>query len=190
MNPKIAKFFLTLLGWRAIEPPVPEPKCIILGAPHTSFWDFIVSYFYYASVGGKAYVMIKDSFFVWPIKRLLRYLGGIPVNRSSTKAGANLVRQTIKAFEEREFLHLAIAPEGTRKPVENWKTGFHTIARAANIPVYTGYFDWKTKTVGRGERIELTDDAKEDLKRIRQWYKDKGVEGKYKANFNTGKDLV
>ena len=95
----------------------------------------------------------------------------------------------IDAMNKAEYMHLAIAPEGTRKRTDNWKTGFHTIARACNVPVYLGYFDWKTKTVGRGEEFILTDDAKADLKRIRQYYKDKGVVGKHPQLFSVGKDL-
>lgn len=188
MRAKTAEFFLHLLGWKAVEPPVPEPKCIILGVPHTSIWDFVISYLYYTSVGGKAYVMIKSEFFKGPLKKLLTSMGGIPVDRSRG-AGAHLVMQIIKEFENRETLHLALAPEGTRKPVENWKLGFHKIAVAAHVPVYLGYFDWKTKTVGRGEKFDLTEDAKGDLKRIRQWYKNKGVEGLHRENFTTGRDL-
>ena len=77
----------------------------------------------------------------------------------------------------------------TRKKTENWKAGFHTIARACDIPVYLGYFDWKTKTVGRGVKFELTDDAKADIKRIRAYYKEKGVVGRHPEMFTTGSDL-
>ncbi len=172
-----------------MEPPVPEKKCVILGVPHTSIADFIVSWLYYTSVGGKARIMIKKEFFKWPVRNIMiNDLGAIPVDRS-TKGGASLVRQMINEFDRRDELHLCIAPEGTRKPVKRWKTGFHTIARAAGVPVYTGYFDWKKKEVGRGERMELTDDAQADLKRIRQWYKDKGVVGKYPEKFLLGDDL-
>lgn len=177
-----------MLGWKGIDPVVPEDKCIILGAPHTSIWDFLISYLYYCSVGGKAYVMVKKSFFFWPLGPILKALGAIPVE---TGKGANLVRQVITAFKTRDHLHLAMAPEGTRKPVGmRWKTGFHTIAKSVNVPVYLGYFDWKTKQVGRGEKIELTDDAQADLKRIRQWYKSKGVVGKHPDMFTTGDDLA
>ena len=169
-----------------MQPPAPDPKCIILGVPHTSIWDFIVSILYYKSEGHKAYVMVKDTYFKWPFGKLLKAVGGIPVKQGK---GANLVLQIIKEFESKDVLHLAIAPEGTRKLTERWKTGFHTIARAANIPVYLGYFDWKRKEVGRGERFDLTDDVQADLKKIRQWYKDKGVEGKHPEKFTTGRDL-
>lgn len=188
MKPSTAHFFLTLLGWKAVEPPVPEPKCVILGVPHTSIWDFIISYFYYTSVGGRARIMIKKEFFKGPLKKLLLSLGAIPVDRSRA-GGATLVKQMLEAFEKNETLHLSIAPEGTRKRVDKWKTGFHYIARAANVPLYLGYFDWKTKTIGRGEKFILTDDVQGDLKKIRQYYKDKGVVAKHPENFSTGKDL-
>ena len=174
------------MGWKVMEPPVPEPKCIILGVPHTSVWDFIISLLYYNSEEHKAYIMVKESFFKWPFGKFLRSVGGIPVKQGK---GANLVLQVIKEFQTREVLHLAIAPEGTRSATERWKTGFHTIAKAANVPVYLGYFDWKRKEVGRGVKFELTDDVQADLKRIRQWYKDKGVEGKFPEKFTVGKDL-
>ncbi len=182
----ISKLFLRLLGWKAMEPPVEEPKCIILGVPHTSSWDFIISYFYYNSVGGKAYVMVKKEFFWGPLAPLMRALGAVPVDR---KKGATVAKQMIEAMNKAEKMHLAIAPEGTRQRTERWKTGFHTIARACNIPVYMGYFDWGKKQVGRGIKIELTDDAQADLKRIKAHYKEMGIKGKNPGLFTMGSDL-
>ncbi|MFA5849680.1 MAG: 1-acyl-sn-glycerol-3-phosphate acyltransferase [Bacteroidales bacterium] len=182
----IYKLILKIMGWKVMDTPVPEPKCIILGAPHTSGWDFVISFLFYHSLGASAYIMVKKAFFWGPFGPIMRSMGGIPVDKNK---GATLTRQIIEEFNSRERLHLAIAPEGTRKNTEKWKTGFHTIARAANIPVYLGYFDWGKKEVGRGERFEITDDVQGDLKRIRQWYKDKGVQGKFPENFNLGKDL-
>jgi 1-acyl-sn-glycerol-3-phosphate acyltransferase len=174
------------MGWTAIEPVVPENKCIILGVPHTSAWDFVISYLYYKSVGGQPYCVIKKEFFWGPLGPIVRWMGGVPVDRSR---GATAAKQMIDAMNKAEYMHLAIAPEGTRKRTDNWKTGFHTIARACNVPVYLGYFDWKTKTIGRGELFELTDDAKADMKRIRQHYKDKGYGAKYPELYSTGKGL-
>jgi len=181
-----SKFMLWILGWKAMEPPVPEPKCIILGVPHTSAWDFIISFFYYSSMGRTASVMVKKSFFKWPMGPFVRAMGGIPVDK---KKGASLTLQIIGEFRQRDQLHLAIAPEGSRQLTERWKAGFHTIAKAANIPVYLGYFDWKRKEVGRGVKFEISDDAQADLKKIRAWYKAKGIEGKHPHLFTTGKDL-
>lgn len=182
----ISKFLLWILGWKVMEPPVPEPKCIILGVPHTSSWDFIISYLYYRSMGRTASVMVKASLFKGPLKPIVSAMGGIPVDR---KKGASITLQVIEEFKQREVLHLAIAPEGTRQPTERWKAGFHTIATAANVPVYLGYFDWGKKEVGRGHKFELSDDAQADLKKIRAFYKAKGIVGKHPQNFTTGKDL-
>ena len=168
------------MGWRAIEPPAPENKCIILGVPHTSVMDFIISWLYYTSVGGKANVMVKAEFFVWPLGPLMRYLGAVPVDR---KHGANIALQMIEKMRKSEKMHLAIAPEGTRKAVARWKTGFHTIARATGVPVYMGYFDWNTKRVGRGQRIELTDDVNADMERIKAHYREMHLVGKHKDGF-------
>jgi 1-acyl-sn-glycerol-3-phosphate acyltransferase len=185
MNPRVSAFILKRLGWKTFGPPVPAPKCIILGAPHTSAWDFVISYLFYNSIGGKAYVMVKKDFFVFPIKGLMRKAGAIPVDRAK---GASLVKQMVHAFQTHETLQVAIAPEGTRKPTAKWKGGFHTIARAASVPVYFGYFDWGRKEVGVAEELVLTDDMAADIKRAQQWYKDKGVKGKYPQNFITSTD--
>jgi 1-acyl-sn-glycerol-3-phosphate acyltransferase len=182
----ISKFILWLLGWKIVGGIAPENKCIILGVPHTSLWDFFISWIFYKSVGGQANIMVKKKFFFWPACYVLNYMGAIPVDDSK---GASLVKQMVNEFSKRKQLHLAIAPEATRKRTARWKGGFHTIARAANVPVYMGYFDWGKKEVGFKDKIELTDDLAADLKRVRQWYKDKGVIAKYPDNFTCGDDL-
>ena len=182
----ISKFLLRLMGWKLIGGVIPEPKAIVLGIPHTSNWDFIISFLYYRAVGGKSNTMVKKEFFFWPLGYFVRAMGGIPVDRSK---GASLVKQIIAEFERREIMHLAIAPEGTRKPVTKWKGGFHTIARTVNIPVYLAFFDWGRKQIGYRDKIELTDDLQADLKKIRQYYKDHGIIGKNPEGMNDGKDL-
>lgn len=179
---KFCGFLLKILGWKAMDPPVPEDKCIMLGVPHTSVWDFAISYLYYTSVGGRAYVMIKKEFFVGPLGWLLKALGGLPVDRKNASA---LVLSIIREMRSRERVHLAIAPEGTRKPIKHWKTGFHTIAREVGCPVYLGYFDWKTRRVGRGNRVELTDDPKADMQRIQQIYEEMHLVGKHPEGYIT-----
>ena len=175
-------FLLRITGWTVDTPPAPENKCIILGVPHTSAWDFVISYLYYTSVGGKAYVMIKKEFFWGPFGWLLKKLGGLPVDR---KNATSLVLSVIHEFQKRDVLHIAIAPEGTRKAIKRWKTGFHTIARQAGVPVYLGYFDWGTKRVGRGEKVELTDDPKADMKRIQEMYEEMHLTGKHPKDYIT-----
>ena len=179
---KFCGWLLRVMGWTVDDSVVPEDKCIILGVPHTSFWDFIIAYLYYTSVGGKISCMIKGELFWGPLGWFLRKLGGIPVDR---KKGSNVVLSVIKEMKKKDKVHLALAPEGTRKPVKRWKTGFHTIAREVGCPVYLGYFDWGTKHVGHGQKVELTDDAKADMARIQQIYEDMNLKGKHPKKYIT-----
>jgi 1-acyl-sn-glycerol-3-phosphate acyltransferase len=180
---KFCDFLLCkVMGWTVDEDSVPEDKCILLGVPHTSIWDFVVSYLYYRSRGEKGKCMIKKELFFPPLGWILKAMGGVPVDRSNP---TNLVRSVIQQMEAPGRFHLAIAPEGTRKPVKNWKTGFHFIARSANIPVYLGYFDWGTKRVSAGEKVELTDDARADTERIQAIYEKMGMKGKHPEGFVT-----
>jgi 1-acyl-sn-glycerol-3-phosphate acyltransferase len=180
---KFCGWLLKVMGWTVDDSNVvPEDKCIILGVPHTSAWDFIISYLFYTSIGGHAKVMVKKEFFFWPIGGLLRKIGGLPVDR---KNATRLVLSTIKEMKEAKVCHLALAPEGTRKPIKRWKTGFHTIAREVGCPVYMGYFDWGTKRVSRGHKIELTDDAKADMARIQALYEEMHLVGKHPEMYIT-----
>ena len=179
---KFCGFALRALGWTAVEDAVPEDKCIILGVPHTSVWDFLISYLYYRSKGEKARCMVKKEFFFPPLGWLLRAMGGIPVDRSSPTL---MLRSVLREMEKPGRFHLTLAPEGTRKPVKNWKTGFHMIARNTGAPVYLGYFDWRTKRIGRGVKVELTDDARADMKRIQAIYEEMHLTGKHPGNYIT-----
>lgn len=173
---------LKAFGWTIDSGAAPEDKCILLGVPHTSVWDFVVSYLYYRSTGEKAKCMVKKEFFFPPLSWIVRAMGGIPVDRSNP---TKLVRSVIHEMNSSRHFHLAIAPEGTRKPIKNWKTGFHLIAREAKIPVYVGYFDWGTKHIGRGEKVELTDDARADMKRIQAIYEEMHLTGKHPERYIT-----
>lgn len=126
--------------------------------------------------------MVKKQLFFPPLGWILRKMGAIPVDRQNA---SSLVRSVIKEMETSEYFHLAIAPEGTRKPVKNWKTGFHLIAKEAGIPVYMCYFDWGTKSIGHGKKVELTDDARADMKRIQQMYEEMHLVGKHPENYIT-----
>jgi 1-acyl-sn-glycerol-3-phosphate acyltransferase len=181
-----AKFYLWATGWKIVSGKAPVPKCICLGVPHTSLWDFVISWLFYVSVGGKSNIVVNKKFFFFPVGYLLRYMGAIPVD---TSRGASLVKQIVSEFKNREILHLAIAPEATRKPATKWKGGFHTIARAANVPVFYAIFDWKNKEVGILDQVEITDDLQADMLKIKQWYKNRGVGGKHPEKFVLGDGL-
>ena len=179
---KICGGLLRAMGWTVVEPAAEEDKVIILGVPHTSGWDFVISYLYYRSLGEHAKCMIKKEFFIPPLSWILKAMGCIPVDRSSP---TNMLRSVINQMEGPGRFHLALAPEGTRKPIKNWKTGFHLIARSAGIPVYMGYFDWGTKRVGRGQKVELTDDPRADMKRIQALYEEMHLTGKHPEKYIT-----
>ena len=179
---RISAFLLRLLGWKVEGSVAPEPKCIIIGVPHTSSWDFVISYLFYASLGGKASIMVKKEFFFWPADWFVRKMGGVPIDRSK---GANVIRQAVHLFNTMDHLHLAMTPEGTRKRVVRWKAGFHSIAKLAGVPVYLGSFDWGRKVVTIGEKFEITEDAQADIRCMKDHYREKGIRGRFPENFTT-----
>lgn len=179
---KFCGWMLNRLGWTADGDSMPEDKAVVLGVPHTSAWDFVISYLFYSSFGKVAHCVIKKEFFFWPVGPILRACGCIPVDRSSATA---MVKGTIEAMNSQKVFHLAIAPEGTRKAIKTWKTGFHMIARETGASVYLGYFDWKTKHIGCGVKFELTSDAKADLKKIQAYYETLGLVGKNPEGYVT-----
>ena len=159
---------------------MPSKKAIIIGVPHTSAWDFVISWLYYTSVGGTAHIIVKKEFFFWPVGYFMKKMGALPVDRSR---GASLVKQVIDEMNRRDTMHLAITPEGTRTLTKKWKAGFHAIAKATGATVYLGFFDWGRKQVGWYETLELTDDAQADIKRMKEYYTKLGIVGKHPERF-------
>ena len=185
VSPGWAKFcgwLLRRMGWTSDGGPMKEKKAIVLGVPHTTIWDFLVSYLFYTQFGKTAHVMIKKEFFFWPLSPILRACGAVPVDRESPTA---MVHSLIHEMEDVDEFHLAIAPEGTRKATRRWKTGFHLIARETGATVYMGYFDWGTKRIGRGQKVELTDDPRADMKRIQALYEEMHLTGKHPERYIT-----
>ena len=180
MRAKTAKVLLRLMGWKGIGGPAPDKKCIFLGVPHTSIADFFVAWVYCRSVGMKTAIIVKDAFYRWPFRKLLDSVGVIHIDRSHP---TGTVKSVIDAFNSRDEMVLGLAPEGTRDAVKNWKTGFHTIAREAGVPVYISFIDWGTKRVGIGERFECSADARADLVAIQKKYKKMGVVGRHPKTF-------
>ena len=183
VRPGWAKFcgkLLRRMGWESIGGPMKEKKAIVLGVPHTSVWDFLVSYLFYTQFGKVAHIMIKKEFFFWPLGPILRACGAVPVDRESA---ASMVRSLIHEMDQADEFHLAIAPEGTRKAAKRWKTGFHLIARETGSTVYIGYYDWGRKRISVGEPMELTDDPKADMQRIYDHYRPMGIQGLHKDGF-------
>mgnify|MGYP002860001449 CR=1 FL=1 len=183
MKPSTADFILRkVLGWHP-EPNFPKNgKALILGVPHTSLWDFVIAFLYARSKQADIHILVKDKFFFWPVASLLRSWGALPM-KSGKEGGANAALQMVEAFKAYDNILMGIAPEGTRKPVKRWKTGYHTIAKRAGVPVYAGVIDWKKKYVSYGEIFPLTDDARADTLRLQKHYRDLGVGARHPDNF-------
>ena len=180
--PRFCGWLLRTLGWTPVGGPPPEPKAVVLGAPHTSMADFVIAYLYYTSLGEVGHTMVKKELFFWPLGGILRACGCIPVDRSNA---GGLVKSLISEMEQDEFFKLAIAPEGTRKPVRRWKTGGLVIAWEAGVPLYAGWFDWGTKRISCGEKFPLTGDARADLERLQEHYEKLHLTGKHPDRYIT-----
>lgn len=170
---------LRLLGWK-LEGEFPkDKKMVICLAPHTSNWDFFIAIFAVLKMKLKANWMGKKQIFVWPVKTLLKNMGGIPVDRS---APGGLVQQVVDEFSHSDSMVFALAPEGTRTRVEKWKNGFLRIAQQANVPVYLGYFDFERKVFGFSEVKFEVKDIVQTMEKIREFYKN--IPAKHPENTN------
>lgn len=180
MKKSIGKFILFLSGWKVINHIPPEvKKCVVMMAPHTSNWDFVLGFFGYSAMGISAKYLIKKEAFVFPIGGIVRALGGIPVDR---KASTNIVHQVGELFKNSDNLIITITPEGTRSLNRNWKRGYYYIAELANVPIGLGFLDYKNKIGGIGAMFSPTGNYDEDIKIIEQFYLDKHA--RYPENFN------
>ncbi|WP_124054453.1 1-acyl-sn-glycerol-3-phosphate acyltransferase [Arcanobacterium ihumii] len=154
-------------------------KAIVIGGPHTSYWDGILMAVAFWDAKRNFNFLVKDSAMKSPFGPIIRKVGGISVDRSSAHGLVDQI--ATKAAESDEFL-LVIAPKGTRSPREFWKSGFYHIARKANIPVVLGYIDSATKTYGWEHGIMLTGDMRADMDLIRAFYADKeGINPQWKS---------
>jgi len=161
---------LGLFGWKSVLVWPPEPKGMILVYPHTSNWDFILGLLFKFGNGLPAHWMGKDAMFRWPFAGFLRHIGGIPINR---RERTGFIGQMVEEFHKRDWMWLAVAPEGTRSHADHLKSGFYHIALAANVPVGFGCIDYGRKRVSIDTYVRFTGDAERDLETIRTYYADK-----------------
>ena len=173
-------FLLKCAGWK-VDITVPyRNKAVICVAPHTSNWDFIAGLLAYRSMGRKANFLMKKFWFFFPLKYLLKSLGGIPVNTNSSQS---LTATIIEDFNKSSHLNLAVTPEGSRSAVEKWRTGFLTIAYQANVPIQLGVIDFKNKIVIIRREFEATGNFESDLKEIRKYYSQFQYAARYPEKF-------
>ena len=168
----LARIIMRLFGWR-IEGKLPDlPKFVLIGAPHTSNWDFLLFLGVIFSLRANVRFMGKAQLFRFPVGWFFRYCGGVPVER---KKSTGLVEQMVKVCNESDQFVLTIAPEGTRHHVTEWKRGFYHIAKSAGIPIVMAIVDGRHKTVHIGQVFHPTEDMEADMKAIKAVFE--GVTG-------------
>jgi 1-acyl-sn-glycerol-3-phosphate acyltransferase len=157
-------------GWK-IEGQLPAgvKKLVLVGAPHTSNWDFPAFLGATKDIGIRPSYLGKHSLFRWPLRRFMLDMGGIPIDRTKR---ANYVDQVAAAFERSDELALVIAPEGTRHSDGKWKSGFYHIALEAGVPIVPAWIDRSRRRIGIGPVIEPSGDYRLDLSRIATFFRE------------------
>ncbi|GAA4355390.1 lysophospholipid acyltransferase family protein [Kangiella marina] len=161
---------LRLFGWKVVGKLPKVDKCVLIFAPHTSNWDFVLMLMTRFCFKMDVAYLGKHTLFKPPLGWFFRWVGGIPVERSTK---SNVVKQVVSQISERDKVQLALAPEGTRSKKPYWKSGFYHIAVQAGVPIVFTYLDTSTKTLGIGDFIQPTGDIQSDMDKIRDFYKDK-----------------
>lgn len=168
LSRRLAGGILKLAGWKPAGQLPNLSKFLIVGAPHTSYWDGVLAVLVLWAAGLDIHWMVKKEVLDNPFGGVLRWLGAIPVDRQSP---VGLVDQIVERFANQEKFVVVIAPEGTRKRVERWKTGFHRIATGANLPLVLGYADYPKRIVGIGPLMTPSSDVDADLARMQEFFK-------------------
>ena len=171
MTGKISQLILNFFGWHTsgfLPPGV--GKAVMIVAPHTSTWDFVIGRLTFYGTGPKLKVLIKKEAFFFPMGILLKALGGIPVDRGKRN---NMVENIASFFTKYESMVVVITPEGTRRLSRHWKKGFYLIALEAKVPIALAYIDYRNKTGGVGHLLYPSGDFEKDMEIIYEFYKDK-----------------
>ncbi|OYQ36602.1 acyltransferase [Flavobacterium cyanobacteriorum] len=165
--------FFRILGWQINGTMNPGlKKCVIIVAPHTSWIDFFIGVMARGAIGLQMHYVAKKELFVFPVGWWFRWMGGTPLDR---KKNENKVDTIAAIFSKRDVFRLAIAPEGTRKKVDRWRTGFYYIALKAEVPVVAVAFDYQHKQVKIAPPYVITGDREQDFKVLEQYYR--GIPG-------------
>lgn len=175
----LGRSVLRLFDWR-LDVQLPNiPKMVIVVAPHTSNWDAVFLIAAILALRLRVNWFGKHTIFHWPFRGVLRWLGGIPIDRSAV---GGVVGQTTRQFEQTTQLVVGLAPEGTRSLAPQWKSGFYLIAQNAHVPIVAAYLDYRTRTVGLGPMIQPNGDYVTDLELLQTFYR--GVTPKRPEHFS------
>jgi 1-acyl-sn-glycerol-3-phosphate acyltransferase len=166
----LAQAALRLAGWRLRFKGLPARQGVLIVYPHTSNWDFVVGILAKWGVGIAVTFWGKDSLFRLPLLgRWLRWLGGVPVDRASANGiVGQMARELVAARERGRFLWLALAPEGTRRHADAWRSGFYHVAHDAKVPLGLVFLDYGQREVGVEHFMMLSGDVDADMNEIRK----------------------
>ena len=180
---KVCALLLKLAGWNFVNTIPDELRSFVfIGAPHTSNFDFVAAMGISHFMKRNARFVIKIEWLKFPFNLFFKPLGAIGVDRNASKGDKNINYTDMMAelFKKEKDLVLMIAPEGTRKPNNHWKTGFYYVAQKAGVPIVLGYADYQKKEVGLG-KIIYPENLENDMKMIMDFYHDK--HGRIENNF-------
>ena len=164
----VGRFMMGIRGWR-VDGEIPDiPKMVLIVAPHTSNWDFLTGLWVKLALHLGARFVGKHTLFRWPLGVVMRWLGGVPVDRS---AASTFVDETARVMRESGQMTLVITPEGTRRRTDQWKSGFYRIATAAGVPILLAGFDYPRKVVFFGPLVHPTGDYENDLAEIQSHFR-------------------
>lgn len=165
---RLAQWILKKKGWTIYGARPSQKRLVITAVPHTTNWDLPYMLLASMALNIPAVFTMKDTWFFWPLGPIFRWLGGIPINR---RERTKLVDQIVAAFEHYDQMNLVIPPEGTRKDVEYWKTGFYWIAEGAGAHILPAFIDFKQKHTGvADEAIPVSGDFEKDFAKIAAFY--------------------
>lgn len=166
------------MGWKIVgDFDTTIKKCVLPVVPHTSWHDFYIGIFTRGSLGIEINFVAKKELFVFPFGYYFKWVGGTPLNRFTNE---NKVDAIAKIFQEKEVFRLAISPEGTRKKVTEWRTGFYYIALKSGVPIIPVGFDWKNKQVIIFPVLYPTGNKEDDFKILENHFN--GIIGKVPEN--------
>ncbi len=166
----VARVFWSCSRWRLATTPAPERPTVLIGAPHTSNWDFVFMLAISWRLGMRIHWLGKDTLFRGWRRPVMNALGGIPVDRADA---GRVVEDIVARIRAGEVFGLVVTPDGTRGGNTFWKNGFYRIARETGMPLTLGYVDRTTMTTGLGPTLALTGDVARDMDAIRAFYADK-----------------
>lgn len=158
---------LRLLGWKVTGGFVDAPKLIAVVAPHSSNWDWIIGVCGLWALELKFQYLIKKQAMIWPLSVIIKRTGGIPIDRAKP---TGIVEQLVHEFESSDKLWYAITPEGTRKSVSRWKSGFLRVAYVTGVPVVPVSIDYPSRQIHVGDQFELVGNIDQDLDTIREYF--------------------